>query len=53
LDERISTALRTWIGTMDWLTIRHGEAVSDLPRLYAEVADGTVPPDVGIVIRSR
>jgi len=53
LDERISTALRTWIGTMDWLTIRRGEAVSDLPRLYAEVADGKVPPDVGIVIRSR
>lgn len=53
LDQRIATALQTWIGTMDWLTIRHGDAVSDLPRLYAEVADGKVPPDIGIVIRSR
>lgn len=53
LDKRISTALGLWIGTMDWLTIRHGDAISDLPRLYAEVADGKVPPDVGIVIRSR
>lgn len=52
LDSRIATALNGWIATMDWLDIKTGEAVQDLPGLYADVADGRTAPTTGLIIQS-